>query len=199
MTAAICWAALALGYPTENVPMPPGPPVELAMTDQFTHPVSVARERGSVLVLVFGDSPAARINQPLRERIFVYFHPSAAGKPPDVAASAATKPVYGAAPDRSPDVHVTFVACVGKAAPSIKAMIRQQFVRSTPNTSVWLDFDEAMKQQLGVVPREANVAVFDTEGRLRMQLTGEVDDAAFSRLVRKIEALRAEVALPPDR
>jgi hypothetical protein len=202
----LLWTVLALGYPVEEVPPAPGPPVVLALEDQFGKRQSVADHRGDVLVLVYGDGQAEKLNNAVRQRLHNMFHPAATVLPPDQAWNAPVRPVFGA-PGRSPDVRVVAVAYIGKAPPGVRVLLRRQFTAASPHVPVWLDFEDAVKQAFEVNPRTCNVVVFDAAGRFRMRASGELDEAAFSRLAQKIESLRVEAVtngavnqppLPPE-
>ncbi len=192
------WVAMALlVIPTianaQGQPRPEPPQVTLALEDQFERKYDVGQYRGNVLVLVFGDREAAAANRALGESLHVRYHPSAKGKTPGEAARAPVIPV----PDlkegeRSPDVRVVPVACIGMAPGPVRYFIRGAFKKDAPETAVLLDFENKMKDQFGLRAGEPNLVVIDGAGRLRLKMAGELNQDAYGRLLHAIDYLRKE-------
>ena len=168
-------------------------PVTLVLEDQFDKPADLADHRGSVVVLVFGDRKGTDACKTLGEQLHVCWHPDAKGQPPAKAREAAAVGLDGLPPGQvAPDVRVIPVACCGKLPGPIKATIKSQIAKGSPDVLVWLDFGDTMKTSFGLTGGEPNVVVFDTAGRLRMKINGTPDQAALDRLVKAVQGLRQE-------
>jgi predicted transcriptional regulator len=57
---------------------------------------------------------------------------------------------------------------------------------------IWLDFNQTMSTHFGLTTAQANVAVFDVEGRFRKVVNGTLDTKAHQELVDFIQQLRVE-------
>ena len=177
----------------QGQPRPEPPQITLALEDQFERKHDVGQYRGNVLVLVYGDREAATANRALGEKLHVHYHPAAKGKPPGEAARAPVTPGLDSKEgERSPDVRVVPVACIGKVPGPVKHFIRGAFRKDAPETAVLLDFENKMKDQFGLRAGEPNLVVIDGAGRLRMKMAGELDQDAYGRLLQAIDYLRKE-------
>lgn len=198
LSSGNAWFALALLFipvlaNAQGQARPEPPQVTLALEDQFERKHDIGQFRGNVLVLVFGDREAATANRALGEKLHVYYHPMAKGKPPGEAARAPVIPVPNLREgERSPDVRVVPVACVGKVPGPVKHFIRGAFKKDAPETAVLLDFENKMKDQFGLRAGEPNLVVIDGAGRLRLKMAGELDQDAYGRLLQAIDYLRKE-------
>ena len=170
-------------------------PVELGLEDQFGRKQDIAALRGAVVVLVYGDRRATDACRELGERLHVTFHPSAAGQPAGKARTAPVAPLEGVAAGKvSPDVFVVPVAAAGNVPAVVREFVRVQVKKAAPETPVWLDFEGTMEKTYGLRPGEANLVVFDGEGRLRLKIAGSPDAAANAKLLQTVQNLRAEAA-----
>jgi hypothetical protein len=163
------------------------------MEDQFGRPHDAARLRGNVVVLIYGDRKSADANRELGEKLHVLFHSSARGQPPARARLAPVKPVPGQqAGTRPPEVHAIPVACVGAVPAVVQRLLSAQMRSASPDVPVWLDFEDAMKQQFPFAAGVPNVAVLDAHGRYRYRASGALQPEQFNQFVGVIEALRME-------
>ena len=176
---------LALGSLTAGQVVVP----DVVMEDQFEKARDVRQHRGDVVVLIYGDRKSAEGNKVLGEQIHVAFHPTARGKPPAEARKAPVMPI-GSAP--GPDVLAIPVACVGKVPGVVRAVIRGQFKKGSPDVPVWLDFGDVMKTQFAFKAGVPNVVVLDTKGRYRYAAAGMPTGEGMTKLLGVIEALRRE-------
>jgi hypothetical protein len=184
-------AALALGLTMSAHGQPTTP--ALTFEDQFERPVNVAAYRGEVVVLLYGDRKSAEANRALGERLHVAFHPAAQGQPPARARRAPVLPL----PDqptgtRAPDVLAVPVACIGKVPGVVRAVIRGQIRSASPDVPVWLDFQDAMRQQFGLAAGVPNLVVMDAAGRVRYRAAGPLTPEQFDRLAAFLQSLRRE-------
>ena len=168
-----------------------GPVTSLAFPDQFGRTHDVAKHRGEVVVLVYGDRQGAEASRALGAALHVAFHPAAAKLPPAQAHTAPVRPVPGAE-GRSPEVRVVPVACTGYLPSLLRPVLVGQFRKAVPDVPVWLDFDDAMKDRYGLAAGVPNVVVFDAAGRMRRRLTGNLSEPQRRALVEEIEGLRRE-------
>jgi hypothetical protein len=58
--------------------------------------------------------------------------------------------------------------------------------------SVWLDFEDIMRQRFGMVPDEPNIVLIDTRGCPQGVLSGRVDDAKLAEVAGIIDQLRLQ-------
>ena len=65
---------------------------------------------------------------------------------------------------RLPDVQVIPVACVPEVPRALHALARNRLRKESPVVSVWLDFEDVMRQGFGMVPDEPNVVILDPQG-----------------------------------
>ncbi|HEX4613184.1 MAG TPA: hypothetical protein VH092_33665 [Urbifossiella sp.] len=199
MTRATAWAAagtFVLGLVGVVAAQPPAAqPVALVLEDQFDRKADLSAYRGAVVILVYGDRRGTDACKALGEQLHVYWHPEAKGQPPAKAQGAPVVGLDGLPPGKAaPDVRVIPVACCGKVPTPIRGVVRGQIARGAPDVPVWLDFTDAMKATFGLTAAEPNLVVFDAAGRLRERVNGTPDAAALARVVRAVQALRAEAA-----
>jgi len=170
-------------------------PTPLAMEDQFGKKADLADHRGEVVILVYGDRKGTDACRKLGERLHVVWHPTAAGQPPAKAHAAPVAALNGLpAGKKSPEVKVIPVACCGKVPAPVRAVIRSQIAKGSPDVPVWLDFTNAMKTDFTLTASEPNVAVFDAAGRLRLKINGTPDPPALDLLMKTVQELRLEAA-----
>lgn len=174
-------------------------PVNIIMEDQFRHRCETGTMQGDVVVLVYAGRHGAEASLDLGRKLHTHFHPTAAGA---VAEEWSTQPVIGLAgwpaDVRLPDVRVIPVACVPEVPRALHAVARNRLRKESPVVSVWLDFEDVMRQSFGMVPDEPNVVILDTRGVSQGVLSGHVDDLEFRELVAAINGLRSQ-ALPTIR
>lgn len=172
--------------------------VNLAMEDQFKNRHETLRMRGDVVVLVYAERKGAEASMALGRRLHVHFHPQAAQA---AATEWSRQPVVGLAgwPAGSapPDVHVIPVACLPEVPKALEAVARSRFRKDSQFVSVWLDFEDTMRQRFGVVPNEPNVALIDTRGCPQGVISGHLDEVRFAEVVTVIDQLRLRSL--PDR
>lgn len=188
--AGLCFIAVGVvfGQTPQKEPLQP----ELSLPDQHERQHDLAKLRGDVVVLLYGDRDGARQNQEIGERLHVEFHPTAKGLTGVKASQAPVVPLADVPQGkRSPDVKIVAIACVGKVPNVVKNVIRNQVKKAT-DTSVWLDFDDRMKDIFGLTASEPNLVVIDAEGKLRFRATGKLDEKGYARLTEVIGALRKE-------
>ncbi|MDY3555857.1 hypothetical protein R5W24_005003 [Gemmata sp. JC717] len=191
MWAALVAAVAGLPLGAQPPAAAPAPKVELALEDQFERKTDLADLRGSVVVLVFGDRKGNDACRVLGEQLHVRWHPDAKGQPPAKARAAAVAPLDGLPPGvASPDVIVVPVACCGKVPTAVRPAIRKGVLKGAPDTVVWLDFADKMKDTFGVTAGETNIAVVDAAGRLRLKINGTLDLDAMDKLVKTIQSVR---------
>lgn len=169
----------------------PATPVELVLEDQFKNRHETARLRGDVVVLVYAERHGAEAAVDLGRRLHVRFHPTAATAPPEEwATQPVVTPAGWPAGVRVPDVHVVPVACVPGVPRPLQAVARTRLRKESPHLSVWLDFDDGLKQSFGMVEGAPNTVIVDPAGLPRGVVPGVPDDRRFEELVGFIEGLR---------
>jgi cytochrome oxidase Cu insertion factor (SCO1/SenC/PrrC family) len=168
-------------------------PVELVLEDQFDRRADLAALRGQVVIVVYGDQKATDVCRKVGESLHVCWHPEAKGQPPLKALTAPVLPLDNLKPGQaSPNVVVVPAASCGKVPGPIRGLIRAQVAKASPEMVVWLDFEDKLKTQFGECAGEANLVVFDADGRLRGRLNGTPDQAKMDRLVKVVQGLRYE-------
>lgn len=184
LATALLPVSRSLAEPVERV-------VNIAMEDQFKNRHETLRYRGDVVVLVYAERKGAEAALELGRRLHVRFHPTAGQAP---ATEWSRQPVVapagwpaGVAP---PDVHVIPVACLPEVPKPLEAVARSRFRKDSPFVSVWLDFEDTMRQRFGVVPDEPNVALIDTRGCPQGVLSGHLDESRFAELVKVVDEQR---------
>jgi hypothetical protein len=190
---ALSACLMVVGAAGAQPPAPGGKAVELMLEDQFDRKTDLADLRGNVVVLVFGDRKGTDPCRALGEQLHVCWHPTAKGQPPAKARTAPVVPLDGLKPGQAaPDVLVVPVACCGKVPALIRPSISKQIAKGSPDVVVWLDFTDTMKDMFGLTAGETNVAVIDARGVARMKLNGAIDQPTMDKLVKTVQALRAE-------
>ncbi len=168
-------------------------PIDVVLEDQFKNRRGTASLRGDVVVLVYAARHGAEAALDVGRALHLRFHPTADGAE---AESWSTQPVVPPAGwpagVRVPDVHVIPIACVPEVPRALHAVARSRLRQESPHVSVWLDFDDVMRQQFGMIPDEPNVAVIDTRGVVHGVRSGHVEPAVFEDLVRVVDRLRLE-------
>jgi len=171
----------------------PNPVPKLTFEDQFQKTHRIHDYQGDILVLFYGDRASADANRSLGETIHLAFHPAAKGKQANAAKEAPPIIVAGQPKGaRTPDVHAIPVAVVGKVPNFTKPLIQNRFRAAVSDTSVWLDFDDRLKQTWGIVDGQPNLVVVDSRGRSRTKGSGKLNPAQIQQLVDTIEVLRRE-------
>lgn len=165
--------------------------LNVVLEDQFRNRRGTGELRGDVVVLVYAERRGAEAANTLGRRLHVRFHPTAETAPP---ADWTKQPVVGLpgwpADARVPDVHVVPVACVAEVPRPLHGIVRMRIRQESPHIPVWLDFDDSLRKQFGIVPGEPNITLIDTEGRPQGVSAGNVNDAQFEALVTAIDRLR---------
>jgi len=193
--AVIALAAAASAARAEGVARP----VNVVLEDQFRNRHETARLRGDVVVLVYAERHGAEAALDLGRRLHLRFHPTA-----DKAEAAqwsrqpVVPPQGWPAGQRAPDVHVVPIACVPEVPGPLHPVARSRLRQESPHVSVWLDFDDVMRQTFGMAAGVPNVAVVDTAGRPHRVVSGKLDPLAFEELVASVERVRL-AALPAVR
>ncbi len=206
------WTCLALAWGLTAAAQEPAPPAApprpaheppplvpmVVLEDQFGRPHYLAAERGDVIVLVYGDRHGAAVNQEFATALHVHFHPSAQGLAPAQARQAPVRPPpnwpEGARP---PEVRVVPIACLGKVPGLIATLFRGQYRTSSPDVPMVLDFENKMREYFGMAAGTTNVAVVDTQGRVRYRAHGRISPTQFEQLTQFIERLRREGLTAP--
>jgi hypothetical protein len=184
------WALI--GYSTisgvANCQTPPK--AMLALPDQFERKQDIAQFQGDVLVILYGDKDGMPANKGLGEKLQLQYHPPVEG----VAANKLpVTPLPGLKEgQRSPDVHVLPVVCLGNSPSPIKNFIRSRIKKEAGESPVLLDFEGKMKAHFGLKEGQPNLVVIDASGRVRMKLAGELDAASYAKLLETIDVLRKE-------
>jgi hypothetical protein len=165
--------------------------VNIAMEDQFKNRHETLRYRGDVVVLVYAERKGAEAALELGRRLHVRFHPTAAQA---AATEWSRQPVVSPAgwPTSlaAPDVHVIPIACLPEVPKALETVARSRFRKDSQFVSVWLDFEDTMRQKFGIVPHEPNVVVLDTRGCPQAVVSGHLDEARFGEVVAAIDQLR---------
>jgi predicted transcriptional regulator len=167
---------------------------DLTMEDQFEAKNSVADHKGKVLILVYGDRKGLDASRELGSKLHVLFHPTAEGKSAKEARTAPVDPLPGVEKGKSPDVAVVPVACCGKVPGAVQGFIRGALKKDAADTTVWLDFANAMKDKFGLTDGEPNLVVIDAQGRLRLKVNGTPDKDTMQKVLQTTQNLRAEAA-----
>jgi hypothetical protein len=177
----------------------PARPVNVVLEDQFKNRHETARLRGDVVVLVYAGRHGAEAALDLGRRLHLRFHPTADRAEADQWSRQPVVPPAGwPAGVRPPDVHVVPIACVPEVPRPLHPVARTRLRQESPHVSVWLDFDDVMRQTFGMTADVPNVAVVDTAGRPHRVLSGQLDPLAFEELVASVERVRL-AAIPAVR
>lgn len=167
--------------------------VNIALEDQFRTRRETGAMLGDVVVLVFAERRGAEAAHELGKKLHLHFHPSA------VTASDSEwlrQPVAGL-PDwpagaRVPNVHAIPVACLSEVPKAMHPVVRARIRKESPMLPVWLDFDDTMDRQFGLVTDVANVVIVDTRGQVHSTLSGRFDDRAVAELAATIDQVRMQ-------
>jgi hypothetical protein len=171
------------------------PPAKLSLDDQFERSHDMADHAGDVVVILYGDRQGMPANKEIGETIHAHYHPTAKGQPPGQARKAPVTPLPNLPEGkRSPDVKIIPVACFGNVPPVIRNVIRNQVKKNAAETTVWLDFEDKMKDQFGLTPGVPNMAIIDAQGRVRHRAAGDADAKSIKQMIEAIDLLRNEAA-----
>lgn len=169
------------------------PPVDVVLEDQFRNRRATGDLRGDVVVLVYAARHGAEAALDVGRALHLRFHPTADGAEAEAWSTQPVVPPAGwPAGVRVPDVHVVPIACVPEVPRPLHAVARTRLRQESPHVSVWLDFDDIMRQKFGMVPDQPNVAVIDTRGLVHGVRSGHVEPPVFEDLVRVIDRLRID-------
>lgn len=167
--------------------------VNVALEDQFRTRRETGAMLGDVVVLVFAERKGAEAAHELGKKLHLHFHPSA------VTASDSEwlrQPVTGLpgwpAGARVPNVHAIPVACLSEVPKAMHPVVRARIRKESPMLPVWLDFDDTMDRQFGLVPDVANVVILDTRGQIHSTLSGRFDDRTVAELAATIDQVRKQ-------
>jgi hypothetical protein len=165
--------------------------VNIAMEDQFKNRHETLRYQGDVVVLVYAERKGAEAALELGRRLHVRFHPSAAQAPAtEWSRQPVVSPAGWPATLAAPDVHVIPVACLPEVPKALETVARSRFRKDSQFVSVWLDFEDTMRQRFGIVPNEPNVVLLDTRGCPQGVISGHLDEVRFGEVVAAIDQLR---------
>jgi hypothetical protein len=174
-------------------------PVDVVLEDQFRNRRATGDLRGDVVVLVYAARHGAEAALDVGRALHLRFHPTADGAEAEAWSTQPVVPPAGwPAGVRVPDVHVVPIACVPEVPRPLHAVARTRLRQESPHVSVWLDFDDVMRQTFGMTADVPNVAVVDTAGRPHRVLSGQLDPLAFEELVASVERVRL-AAIPAVR
>ena len=89
-------------------------------------------------------------------------------------------------------LHVRFhpMACLPEVPKALETVARSRFRKDSQFVSVWLDFEDTMRQRFGIVPNEPNVVLLDTRGCPQGVISGHLDEVRFGEVVAAIDQLR---------
>jgi hypothetical protein len=167
--------------------------VNIAMQDQFKNRHETLRMRGDVVVLVYAERKGAEAALEVGRKLHVRFHPTAGQAP---ATEWSRQPVAGLpgwpAGLAPPDVHVIPVACLPEVPKALETVARSRLRKESQFVSVWLDFEDIMRQRFGMVPDEPNIVLIDTRGCPQGVLSGRVDDTKLAEVAGLIDRLRLQ-------
>jgi hypothetical protein len=167
--------------------------VNIAMQDQFKNRHETLRMRGDVVVLVYAERKGAEAALEVGRKLHVRFHPTAGQAP---ATEWSRQPVAGLpgwpAGLAPPDVHVIPVACLPEVPKALETVARSRLRKESQFVSVWLDFEDIMRQRFGMVPDEPNIVLIDTRGCPQGVLSGRVDDTKLAEVAGIIDQLRLQ-------
>lgn len=165
--------------------------VNIAMEDQFKNRHETLRMQGDVVVLVYAERKGAEESLELGRKLHLRFHPTSGQA---AAHEWSRQPVTGLAGWPAglapPDVHVIPVACLPEVPKALETVVRSRFRKESQHVSVWLDFEDTMRQRFSIVPNEPNIVLLDTRGCPQGVLSGHVDEKKFAEVVGLIDQLR---------
>jgi hypothetical protein len=167
--------------------------IDIAFEDQFANKQELKKQRGKVVVLVYGDRKAMDACKQLGETFHVTFHPTAKDQPPEKAMKAPVAALPNlAAGVASPDVLVVPVACTGKIPNIVKDVIQGQIKKASPHVPIWMDSQDTMKDTFGMTSSEPNLVVIDALGRARHLVNGKTKPEELQKIAQVIQDLRVE-------
>jgi hypothetical protein len=165
--------------------------VNIVLEDQFRNSRATEQLRGHVVVLVYADRHGAEKALDIGRRLHLRFHPTADGaEATEWSRQPVVAPPGWPAGAAVPDVHVVPVACVPEVPKPLHGVARSRLRKESPHVSVWLDFDDVLREQFGAAQGEPNIAVIDTSGQPHGTMAGVVDGKRFEDLVGVIDQLR---------
>lgn len=165
--------------------------VNIVLEDQFRNSRATDQLRGHVVVLVYADRHGAEKALDIGRRLHLRFHPTADGaEATQWSRQPVVAPAGWPAGAAVPDVHVVPVACVPEVPKPLHGVARSRLRKESPHVSVWLDFDDVLRDHFGAAPGEPNIAVIDTSGQPHGTMAGVVDGKRFEDLVGVIDQLR---------
>ncbi|MFM7206932.1 MAG: hypothetical protein ACKO4T_09725 [Planctomycetaceae bacterium] len=165
--------------------------VTIALEDQFKNRHETLRYRGDVVVLVYAERKGAEAALELGRRLHLRFHPTAAqAAATEWSRQPVVPPPGWPAALAPPDVRVIPVACLPEVPKPLETVAKARFRKESPYVSVWLDFEDTMRQRFGGVPDEPNVALLDARGCPQGVVSGHLDELRFAEVVATIDQLR---------
>ena len=189
--AAVPDAAPASGAPAVSAAAKFTP---FSLADQFGASHAVAGRPGEVVALIYGDREAAEASRELGTAVHVLFHPAAAGRTANEAATAPVRPVGGApAGSAAPAVRVVPAACAPGVPGPIRSVVAFKLRRAAPDTPVWLDWNGRFAARFGLsagVPNAVVLAPAGTARRVIVAGEGVSTAAAAARVGHAVEAVR---------
>lgn len=96
-----------------------------------------------------------------------------------------------------PRARVVPVACLGEVPRFLRGFARSQLRQAAAGVAVWIDFERALEQALGMHEALANVAVLDAAGRLA-GVTAGAGTACVDAVTELMHRLHEERRLPPE-
>ena len=168
--------------------------VNIVLEDQFRNSRATEQLRGHVVVLVYADRHGAEQAVDIGRRLHLRFHPTADGaEATEWSRQPVVPPPGWPAGVIPPEVHVVPVACVPEVPKPLHGVARSRLRTESPHVSVWLDFEDVLRQNFGAAGGEPNIAVIDTAGQPHGTMAGAVDGKRFEDLVGVIDQLRLRV------
>ncbi|MGB8854142.1 MAG: hypothetical protein WCC69_11310 [Pirellulales bacterium] len=190
-TIRVCVLSCAATLASVACGQAPARGVNIVLEDQFRNSRATEQLRGHVVVLVYADRHGAEKALDIGRRLHLRFHPTAAGaEATEWSRQPVVAPPGWPAGAAVPDVHVVPVACVPEVPKPLHGVARSRLRKESPHVSVWLDFNDVLREQFGATPGEPNIAVIDTSGQPHGTMAGVVDGQRFEDLVGVIDQLR---------
>lgn len=164
--------------------------VNIAMEDQFKNRHETLRYRGDVVVLVYAERKGAEARSNSAAGCTSASIQPRAAPATEWSRQPVVAPAGWPAARAAPDVHVIPVACLPEVPKALETVARSRFRKDSPFVSVWLDFEDTMRQRFGIVPNEPNVVLLDTRGCPQGVVSGHLDEVRFGEVVSAIDQLR---------
>ncbi len=169
------------------------PVADIHLPDQWDKIHDLKDYRNEVLIILYGDQKGMPENKDLGEKLFLHYHPTAKGLSPAKARKEKVIEVSRLPQGKkSPEVRVIPVAAIGKVPQLVKNIIIRRVKKEAPETDVWLDFENQMKEKFGMRTAQPNLIVVDAEGKLRLKIMGKLDDKIYKQLIETVDNLRNE-------